>query len=131
MPCGACSRRAGASPGAPTPTISRRTDDVDLCVAAGYTFYTIDPGDHVDNEAHTASLEVLKDKIHALPWDDWRTRRRHCTSATWTAALRWRTWSWNSTETTLARAAAKYGRAVAHTVRMYRHLAARHGRAGL
>ena len=29
--------------------------DIDLCAAAGYTFYTIDPGDHVDNEANTAS----------------------------------------------------------------------------
>ncbi len=45
------------------------TDDVDLCVAAGYTFYTVDPGDHVDNEAHSAPLEVLKEKVHRLPWD--------------------------------------------------------------
>ena len=30
--------------------------DVDLCTAAGYTFYTIDPGDYVDNAANTAPV---------------------------------------------------------------------------
>jgi hypothetical protein len=43
--------------------------DVDLCVAAGYTFFTIDPGDHVDNEAHTASMAELQAKIDSLPWE--------------------------------------------------------------
>ena len=33
----------------------RRIEDVDACVRAGFTFYTIDPGDHVDNDAETAS----------------------------------------------------------------------------
>ena len=47
----------------------KTTDDIDLCLAAGYTFYTVDPGDHVDNEAHTAPMEVLENKLHALPWD--------------------------------------------------------------
>jgi hypothetical protein len=42
--------------------------DVDLCVAAGYSFYTIDPGDHVENEAHCASQDELTDKVLDLPW---------------------------------------------------------------
>ncbi len=29
--------------------------DIDACLAAGYTFFTIDPGAHVDNRAETAS----------------------------------------------------------------------------
>ena len=48
----------------------KTTADVDLCVAAGYTFFTVDPGDHVDNEAHTAPAEVLEGKVQALPWDE-------------------------------------------------------------
>ncbi len=35
-------------------------EDIDRCVAAGYTFFTIDPGDHVDNAAHTAPLKELE-----------------------------------------------------------------------
>ena len=31
-------------------------------VAAGYTFYTIDPSDYVDNEAQTDSVETLRQK---------------------------------------------------------------------
>jgi hypothetical protein len=108
----------------------KTTDDVDLCVAAGYTFFTIDPGDHVDNEAHTAPLEVLKDKIHALPWGQledtpeglharYLNRRFEVEDAASASKF-----ALEFDQTTLARAAAKYGRAIAHTVRMYRHLAA-------
>ena len=37
--------------------------DIDSCAAAGFTFYTIDPSEHVDNEANTAPVDVLKAKI--------------------------------------------------------------------
>jgi tagaturonate epimerase len=105
----------------------KTTADIDLCVAAGYTFYTVDPGDHVDNEAHTASLDVLRDKVHDLPWpalDDTaealqeRYLGRRFEVEDLVLAF---------SETTLARAAAKYGAALAHTSLMFRHLAAAAG----
>jgi hypothetical protein len=101
----------------------KTTADVDLCVTAGYTFYTVDPGDHVDNEAHTAPLDVLKDKVHALPWDALEDspdglHRRYLDRRFEVESL-----VLEFDPTTLARAAAKYGRAIAHTTRMYRHLA--------
>ena len=37
-------------------------------VAAGYTFYTIDPSDYVDNEAQTDDLATLRQKAVQLPW---------------------------------------------------------------
>jgi hypothetical protein len=99
------------------------TEDIDLCVAAGYTFFTIDPGDHVDNEAHTAPLEVLKEKIHALPWDVLEDtpeglHQRYLGKCFMVEEL-----AVEFDQMALARAAAKYGHAIAHTVRMYRHLA--------
>lgn len=105
----------------------KTTDDVDLCVSAGYTFYTVDPGDHVDNEAHTASLDVLKDKIRDLPWVDLDDspeglRRRYLGRDFEVEDL-----VLAFDETALARAAAKYGQAIAHTAKMYRHLAAAMG----
>jgi len=47
----------------------KTTADVDVCVDAGYTMYTVDPGDHVDNEAVTAALDDLVRRVEALPWD--------------------------------------------------------------
>ncbi|HUV90122.1 MAG TPA: tagaturonate epimerase family protein, partial [Anaerolineae bacterium] len=96
--------------------------DVDSFLAAGYTLYTIDPGDHVDNDAHTAPPAEVEAKVQALPWDALETtaqdvERRYLgrsfdlggTALTFDRELLWR-------------AAAKYGRAIAHTVYMYRHL---------
>ena len=34
--------------------------DVEAFAAAGFTFFTIDPGDHVDDDAHTAPLEAIE-----------------------------------------------------------------------
>lgn len=85
-------------------------------VAAGYTFYTIDPSDHVDNAAQTDSLETLRRKTAALPWavlqsDDEAMRGRYCTHP---IVLNGLTLTYD--ETILRRALAKYGRALAHAV---------------
>jgi len=107
----------------------KTTGDIDLCVAAGYTFYTVDPRDHVDNAAHAAPLDALRDKFRALPWadledapDDLRARYLGCRFPVETFTLEFE-------ETALLRAAAKYDRAILHAARMYRHLAAGSGRA--
>jgi len=102
----------------------KSTADVDLCVAAGYTFFTVDPGEHVDNAAHTAPLEGLKDRIHALPWDALHDSPAGLHARYLERIFRVEDFTLAFDETTLARAAAKYGRAIAHTAQMYRHLAA-------
>ena len=102
----------------------KTTADIDLCVAAGYTFFTVDPGSHVDNEAHTAPVEVLEGKVQALPWDALDDSPQGLTARYLARRFEVEGCSIEFTPATLARAAAKYGRAIAHTVRMYRHLAA-------
>ena len=102
----------------------KTTADVDLCVAAGYTFYTIDPGDHVDNEAHTAPVPVLKDKVQALPWTDLTDSPAGLNERYLDKRFEVEDLRIQFDEESLSRAAAKYGRAIAHTTRMYRHLAA-------
>ncbi|HIQ05866.1 MAG TPA: hypothetical protein EYH31_09280 [Anaerolineae bacterium] len=102
--------------------------DVDACVAVGFTFYTIDPGDHVDNAAHTDPPDVLVQKVEGLPWDDLesspqamrRTYLDRSFALTDGSSLAF-------DEVSLLRAAAKYGKAIAHTTRMYRHLATHMG----
>ena len=105
----------------------KTTGDVDSCVAAGYTFYTVDPGDHVDNEAHTAPADLLADKFAALPWarlDDTpeAMRQRYLDRDFEIEDL-----VLAFSETSLARAAAKYGTALGHAGLMFRHLAAAMG----
>ncbi len=97
--------------------------DIDACAAAGYTFYTIDPGAYVDSEADKASPAVLREKLGALPWDALLDtpidlRRRYVGST-----LKLENRQIILDEPDLVRAAVKYGRAVAHVARMYRHLA--------
>lgn len=97
--------------------------DVDLCVRAGFTFFTIDPGDHVDNDTETADAASLAARVEALPWHTLESSPRD---------LR-RTYVGRRpdlgpevdlafSEETVLRAAAKYGRAIAHTATLYRHL---------
>jgi len=101
----------------------KTTDDVELCVKAGYTFYTVDPGDHVDNEAHTEAMETLQGKFAALPWDalDDSPAAMHGRYVNRHFALEGVDLQFD--DLALTRAAAKYGRAIAHSARMSRHLA--------
>jgi hypothetical protein len=92
----------------------KSTVDVDACAAAGFVLYTIDPGEHVDDEADTRSPTELDAALNALPWDALETtlaecRARHVKSA--------------DDDARFARAAVKYGRAVVHTVRIARYVA--------
>jgi len=98
--------------------------DVDLCVAAGYTFFTVDPGDHVDNGAHEAPLEVLTGKIHTLPWSDLDDSLDALHDRYLGRSFAVEGMQLEFDRLTLARAAVKYGKAIAHTVRMFRHLKA-------
>jgi tagaturonate epimerase len=105
----------------------KNTVDIDNCIAAGFTFYTIDPGEHVDSSADTADAATLATKFAALPWESLQ-----CTAAELRSLYLNRSFDLESTrlsldELALLRAAVKYGRAVAHTAAMYRHLVGRLG----
>lgn len=97
--------------------------DIDACVAAGFTFYTFDPREHVDNDAHSDPPTILEDKVAALPWD----RLEDDLAALQARYLKTFDIEESFTITfdreTLFRAAAKYGRAIAHVAGMYRYLA--------
>jgi hypothetical protein len=97
-------------------------EDIDACLAAGFSFFTIDPGDHVDSSADSAGPEALRAAVAALPWADLEDtdadlRARHLGRSVVVEGH-----ELHFDEETLLRAAAKYGRAVAHVARMHRHL---------
>lgn len=93
-------------------------------VAAGYTFYTIDPSDHVDNAAAGEPPAALGAKVERLPWAELGSgyaelRERYCRRPFALDGL-----ELSFDEPTLLRALAKYGRALAHTAAIARALAA-------
>jgi hypothetical protein len=96
-------------------------------VAAGYVFYTVDPGDHVDNAADTDGPAVLRQKLQALPWGDLEASSEDMRGTYLDRTFDVGDFAVSFGEEELLRAAVKYGRAVAHTARMYRHLAGQMG----
>lgn len=94
-------------------------EDVRDCAGAGYTLYTIDPGDHVDNEADSEPVERLREKVKSLPWDVLETSEDglRCEYVEQKISLPGE--ALVLTEEQVLRAAAKYGRAIAHTVKMH------------
>ncbi len=102
----------------------KTTADIDLCAAAGYTFYTIDPGDYVDDEANHAPAGQLQARLAALPWETLESSPADTVQHLAGQAIDLGDFSVTLDRTDLVRAVAKYGRVVAQTVLMYRHLAA-------
>jgi len=96
--------------------------DCDLCATAGYTFYTIDPGEYVDNAANTDSPQMLEHKVRGLPWLVLEGTPDELLRRLAGKPIDLGSFSVTISQEELWRAAAKYGRAVAHTVSMYRHL---------
>ena len=101
----------------------KTAEDIDRTVAAGFVMFTIDPSEFVDSGAETDDPNTLSEKLEKLPWDDLETTASDCrktylnrkfqVGADLEIVL---------TEEELLRAAVKYGRAVAHTTVLYRHL---------
>ena len=104
----------------------KTTGDEDVCLAAGFTLFTVDPGAHVDGAADTDVPGTLAAKFITLPWSGLETTmddlgRRFLASPVKVGPNL--TIAFN--EQTLRRAAVKYAKAVLHTASMYRHLASK------
>lgn len=88
-------------------------EDIPPFVGAGYTFFTVDPGEHVDNAADTDSIDVLKRKAAGLNWDE--------LSGLYLNQNGEQAWRQFEAET-LMRATLKYGKAIQHAVAMFQRL---------
>jgi hypothetical protein len=96
-------------------------------VTAGYTFFTIDPSDYVDNDAQTETAETLRAKVANLSWERLGAnyealRQRYCGAPFELGAL-----AIEFGEADLLRALAKYGQAIAHTAAIAEALTAQRG----
>jgi hypothetical protein len=96
--------------------------DLEAFVQAGYTFYTVDPGEFVGRVADPASIHDLKEKVTDLPWTDLQSTPAEVVAAYLGKRFLLDGVSIELDEMALLRALAKYGGAIAHTTRMYRAL---------
>ena len=83
--------------------------DIDACIEAGFTGFTLDPNEHVDNAAHDADAAALQAKFESLDPDDLEAtagdlRRLYLAGAVASPL----------DEETLLRASGKYSRAIIH-----------------
>ena len=90
--------------------------DLPPFVKAGYTFYTIDPSDHVDNEAQTSSVERLREKAAQIPWDKLDTTYEALLHSYCQAPVKLANLTLVFDEAILLKALVKYGRAIAHSL---------------
>jgi hypothetical protein len=105
----------------------KTTKDVEAFAAAGFTFFTIDPGDHVDDEAHSAGSDIVEAKLLNLPWDILEDDLAGLESRYVNRVFEIPGGTESMSRDELRRAAAKYGGAVAHTRTMYGHILQRLG----
>lgn len=105
----------------------KQTRDIDTCLTAGYTMYTIDPSDHVDNAADRVDEDELEARFRALPWDELDTPPDACLARYAHGPIDVETDDEHIRiefdEEAVKRAAIKYGAALAHTARMAEYLA--------
>ena len=102
--------------------------DTDETFEAGFTMYTIDPSDHVDDRTDEYDLNMLRDRFAKLPWGDleyegddylreYLGKRFELFSRNENRVL-----ELTFSEEELLRAAVKYSAAIAHTAKLKRHL---------
>jgi len=99
--------------------------DVDACVDAGFSFFTIDPGAHVDDGAAGLGESGLSEKLDALPWEALGTTRGDLERAYVDRRVALESETLTLSKQQVWRAAAKYGAALAHVATLYRHLLSR------
>jgi hypothetical protein len=101
----------------------QQPEGLDLTAAAGCTLFTIDPGQHVVPKADTMSRDELSAAFAHLDMAALRTSASELAASyagqTFTLADGSKL---SFSDADLLRSAAKYGRAVAHIVRMFEHL---------
>lgn len=96
--------------------------DIDRTAECGYSLYTIDPGAFVNDAADTASSAAIEQALANLPWQELETDLSDLRRRYGGRRLELDDRSIRIDDEALARAAVKYGGAIAHVGQMYRHL---------
>lgn len=101
----------------------KNTSDIDLLYAAGFTMFTFDPGEHVNNSADSLSEEQLYSAVANLPWgelkDTFPAAERRYVEKKFEISP---DYVIEVSAADFLKAYAKYGKAILHIKKMYDHL---------
>jgi hypothetical protein len=98
-------------------------EDIDLMLEAGFTMFTFDPSEHVDNNADNYNEETLFKIASALPWNELKdsfpaAEKRYANKEFRISE----NFSIKVTVLDFLRAYSKYGKAIAHIKKMYDYI---------
>lgn len=97
--------------------------DITVMLDAGFTMFTFDPGEHVDNNADEYDEQKLFSVVANLPWselnDTFPAAERRYSQKEFKISNEF---ILNVNEQDFLRAYAKYGKAIAHIKKMFEHL---------
>ena len=92
----------------------KEIEDLGPFISAGYSFYTFDPNQYVDDRADSQGLEVLRQKAAQLPWEVLGISLEGLVDQFLGATIRLDGEEISFNEIDFYRALGKYGRAIAH-----------------
>ncbi len=98
----------------------KEAGDLTPFLHAGYTFFTVDPGDHVQPLPH--SRDAQSKALEALPWNQLQTTYRDLRRTYLNRDIPLPGWKLRMKEADLAGSLITYGRALAHALKIYRRL---------
>ncbi|MFA7288234.1 MAG: tagaturonate epimerase family protein [Melioribacteraceae bacterium] len=101
----------------------KTTEDIDLMLNAGYTMFTFDPGDHVDNNADDYNLEQLNKSVSSLDWNQLNDNFNSAAERYLKNKIIVNTeLQLEVNEELVLRAYAKYGNSIIHIYKMFSYL---------
>ncbi len=101
----------------------KTTDDIDLLMKAGFTMYTFDPSEYVNNNADSADENELNKIISTINWDGLKTKFENLLADyNGKHFIISKDFSIQPTEIEIKRAVVKYGNAIAHIKQLYEHI---------
>ncbi len=98
-------------------------DHLQLMIDEGYTFFTFDPGEHVNNNADSLNENKINEELKEFHWDNYGLSFNEIKKLYCNGEITFNDGSkLNVTEVELKSAIIKYGNAILHIRRMYEHL---------
>jgi len=95
----------------------KTTEDIDLCLASGFTFFTIDPGNYVNNNTENAAIGELYKIVQTYP-----SQIQVSETGLINKSFKFDGVKIDFSESVLLKAVVKYGLAIWHVKSMFEHL---------
>ncbi|MCF8432432.1 MAG: tagaturonate epimerase family protein, partial [Melioribacteraceae bacterium] len=102
-------------------------DDIDLMANAGYTMFTFDPSEFVDNSADSTDMDKIDQKLTMIDWEGLKATQQTLLPLYLRDSIDLENGiSIPCNSDLVKRAFVKYGNAIAHIYRLYCHLSTEH-----